>query len=186
MKAKFILFLFLFPFKFSAQCYTFTLQTTMPSCPTCCDGSASVENIVGGCGPFFFNWSPGIPIGDGTDSIGGICSGQLVSVTIHDMGTGNCCSDSIVFCCIDCPTSMNNYSINNINYNFKNSILKLENIPINSTINLYDITGKKIISKASFENYIELDISSLSTQIYLLSVVSEKGNIIFKQKFIKQ
>jgi hypothetical protein len=105
MKNLIIAIIILIPLKFYAQCYTFTIQITSESCVGCCDGTASVVGLSGGCPPYTFLWSD--PAAQTTQTATGLCSGTL-SVDIHD--SGSCCPDTIAYCCLDCPTGINNSS----------------------------------------------------------------------------
>lgn len=57
-------------------------QSTNLSCLGICDGTASV-NPIGGITPYTYLWSPNPPIGQGTDSVSGLCAGPI-SVLITD------------------------------------------------------------------------------------------------------
>ncbi len=68
------------------------------ACNGSCDGSASVI-VTGGVEPYTFLWSPAPPIGQGTDSISGLCAGDH-DLTITD---ANGCDTTITFTIIEPP-----------------------------------------------------------------------------------
>jgi len=59
-------------------------------------------------------------------------------------------------------------------------IIELTNKTTESTIEIYDLMGKKVWSKVSSENKLEIDISNQPKGIYLVKVVSENNVIIQK------
>lgn len=61
---------------------TYSIQVTPASCNGCCDGSAQVINLQGGCPAYWYEWLPG----GNTSFITGLCAGAY-TLTIHD----NCC-----------------------------------------------------------------------------------------------
>ncbi len=64
------------------QPITPNLSLTHATCFNICDGTAHVSP-TGGSGGFTYAWSPNPPVGQGTDSVSGLCLGQW-SVTITD------------------------------------------------------------------------------------------------------
>lgn len=83
MKKTYSLFLALF---LSASAFaaghTVTLTQTNITCFGDCNGSITAI-VSGGIGPFSYDWTPGVPIGDGTPTITSLCSGTW-SVTVTD------------------------------------------------------------------------------------------------------
>ena len=61
-----------------------------------------------------------------------------------------------------------------------NDIIYVENLPINSTVNLYDITGKLIYSKF---NTNEINTEALTKGVYVITI--NKGNYSYAQRLIK-
>jgi len=53
---------------------TLTVNNTDVTCFGACNGTAT-GNVSGGTGAFTFSWSPGNPIGQGTNAITGLCPG---------------------------------------------------------------------------------------------------------------
>ena len=52
-----------------------TVVTTPETCPSACDGTATVTPI-GGTVPYVFDWQPGTPVGEGTNAASGLCAGN--------------------------------------------------------------------------------------------------------------
>lgn len=59
-----------------------TPSQTDVSCGGLCDGTATVD-VIGGAEPYTYVWTPGPPVGQGTNSASGLCAGPI-SVTITD------------------------------------------------------------------------------------------------------
>ncbi|MEO8587785.1 MAG: gliding motility-associated C-terminal domain-containing protein [Flavobacteriales bacterium] len=69
-----------------------TLTTTDVTCAGACDGTATVT-VTGGVGPFGFVWTPAPAVGQGTDTVTGLCAGNY-SLTITD---ANGCDTTVTF-----------------------------------------------------------------------------------------
>ena len=69
-----------------------SLQFTSTSCFGACDGTAEI-NPQGGTPPYTVTWSPQPPVGQGTNSVSGLCAGPW-SVTLLD---ANGCDTTIAF-----------------------------------------------------------------------------------------
>lgn len=69
------------------------VSTDSVSCNGGNDGSANVVNMTGGTAPFTFQWEPGTPNGDGTNTITNLSEGNY-SITITD---ANLCTGSQAF-----------------------------------------------------------------------------------------
>lgn len=183
MRRALLIIILFFPLRFFGQCYSFIIQTTSETCSGCCDGTMSVVGLTGGCGPFYFDWAPGAPIGDLTSSIGGLCPGVTYSVTIYDSGL--CCPDSTAYCCLDCPTGLNisshQISINAITID---NMLIVENLQNTEIIVLYDLSGRKVFTTISLHNSEKINLSLLNKRIYILLVTNKEKNVIFRKKII--
>ncbi|MBN8697608.1 MAG: gliding motility-associated C-terminal domain-containing protein [Bacteroidetes bacterium] len=55
---------------------------TMVVCNGACDGTATV-NASGGTAPYTYDWTPGAPVGDGTNAVTNLCPGNY-TVTVTD------------------------------------------------------------------------------------------------------
>ena len=78
--------------------------------------------------------------------------------------------------------SQNQNQIVNFNYRYKpsNDILKLNSDEVLKNIQIYSLVGQKIIDKNINSKTHEINLSSLSTTIYLIKVKSINGLKIFK------
>ena len=94
MKNKlFILFLFV-GIRLYSQCptpITYSVTTIPASCSTCCDGSAEVTNLTGGCPGYNFSWSDGSQLYMATN----LCASITYTVTVMDAG---CCGPAAFVC----------------------------------------------------------------------------------------
>ncbi|MGV2481409.1 UNVERIFIED_CONTAM: SprB repeat-containing protein, partial [Salmonella enterica subsp. enterica serovar Weltevreden] len=73
------------------------------ACNGVCNGSA-VANITGGTGPFTYTWSPGNPVGQGTNSISSLCRGTY---TLNVRDANNCLSTATTVITEPLPISAN-------------------------------------------------------------------------------
>lgn len=81
----------------SAQCptpITFSLNSTAPTCSTCCDGSLTVANIQNGCPGYNIQLNPSSPMTTFGTFIN-LCAGSNYTVTVIDNG---CCGGSSMIC----------------------------------------------------------------------------------------
>lgn len=178
-KIKTIAIILLFiPLKFYGQCFTFSIQTTTASCSTCCDGTASIVDLTGGCPLFYsFSWSGGNQLGNSTTEL---CWGSyFVVISVPD----SCCSnpDTVAYCNVSYLNGIFDpqYSLNIKTYINENNLLIIENLNDEETIELFDIIGKKVFNSMNTNSKVEINLNSLSKQIYILTV---KDNVCIQNK----
>lgn len=170
-------------FKMSAQCFTFTIITTAPSCPSCCDGTANVSNLSGGCPPYTYSWSNG---NTGPNDMT-FCYDNTYSVTIQD--AGSCCPDTIASARISSTTT----GISNIQD--KNSNFSVSPNPTTSIINIFDEENQFQNSTIIIRNYLgqlvfttpfnsQINLSDLSAGMYFLTI--RNGTIKKTVKIVKE
>lgn len=180
-KILFVLFLIIsLPIKSEAQCYNFTVQTTSQSCPGCCDGTATITILSGGCPPYNITWYPGL---ESTPTITSLCSGTY-SVILMDSG---CCPDTMASCCLDCTTTSINYSspLQAIKSNItEDYFLIINNLKYGEVIELYDLSGREIFNMKSSNASEKINLAPLIKQIYILIVTDKEQNIIFRKKIV--
>ncbi len=75
--------------------FTYSYTITPVSCGGTCDGSITITALSGGTPAYFYNWSPGSPIGDGTPTISGLCAGAY-SVMFTDAGGVSCVASFVL------------------------------------------------------------------------------------------
>jgi hypothetical protein len=177
MKTFLILALFILSlnsFKIIAQCttaMTYSIQVTSESCNGCCDGSAQVVNLQGGCPPYMYSWSQGTNTGPVT----GLCTGSY-TCTIYD----NCCP----FVSQSCFISMSTATTIHEN-NLDNTLVIFPN-PTTSVINISDKQNQFQNSTIEIKNYLgqlvfttpfnsQINLSDLSAGMYFLTT-EDKNN----------
>jgi hypothetical protein len=97
-----------------AQCgFTLTVTAIPPSCPGNCDGSASVS-ITGYSGVANYDWSPGSPTGDGTNSISGLCDGIYTVMVMDTTGCFQFASGTVSTAPPICMVTTDAQSLNNL------------------------------------------------------------------------
>src|ERR1700761_7392220 len=75
----------------------FTITTTSPSCPTCCDGVATVTSLNPSCHVLGVMWSNNAT----TQSINNCCYGMTYTASIN----GGACGTEIEFCTFNTPAT---------------------------------------------------------------------------------
>ncbi len=69
-----------------------TLELTEAGCDGACLGTATAT-VIGGEGPYIYNWQPPPPVGQGTDSISGLCPGPYTLIVTDATG----CDTTVTF-----------------------------------------------------------------------------------------
>lgn len=166
---------------------SYSITTTPETCPGCCDGSASVINLTGGCGsPYSFTWTPAATT---SQTITGLCSGNY-SVTVQDIMGGSCCPNVTQGCFVPpgTATGIAQHNLTNEaiivtpteNGNFK--MLLPKNLPFPDRITVRNITGKEITVVYPARAY-EFDFDFFEKKpagVYIISV-SYSDKIITKK-----
>jgi len=170
------------PLKFYGQCFSFTLTIVPPTCLGCCDGSATVENLTGGCPPYMYTWSPGTT----GPYIPEICFDTTWTLTIID--AGSCCPDTTIECRINSSTNILNVeSENSIFSIYPNPTSKTINIQCkfnnynNLTFDIFDNSGKLILSNKMTGT---IDVSNLPNGEYFINL-KRGGELIETKKWLK-
>ena len=167
----------------SSPCITFSIQITPESCNGCCDGSAEVVNLSGGCAPFSYQWSS-IPSQNSYIATN-LCSGSY-SVTVSDIG----CCPSVVQGCFVPLGSTTSINVNNLDNSLSifpnptNSILNIidkQNQFQNATIVIKNYLGQ-VVFVSAFNN--QIDLSQLSSGMYYI-VIKDKLSGISNKIIIK-
>jgi len=172
--------------KSSGQCLNVTLTITPPSCASCCDGSATVEYLTGGCPPYTFIWNSGYT-GPTIPEI--ICFDTTWTLTIIDSDTSSsCCPDTIIECRISSSTGLTDKQNKESSlYVFPNPANETLNFVYNDndykmlTIMIYDSKGALIYNNKFSEN---IDISRFPQGEYVI-VLNKYNEEVFKSKWIK-
>ena len=96
-------------------------------------------------------------------------------------GTGNIIIDDIVFE-FDASLSTTDFETTSLSFylNTTNSIINIEGNTNISKLELFDITGKKVLETTNINNN-SIDISSLKAGIYLLSIYNDSNESITKK-----
>lgn len=164
---------------------TFSLSVTEPSCPTCCDGSATA-NVLTGLAPFLYDWSDGATAQTDT----GLCEGKYILCVTDANG---CLSCDTIDLAADSAWGIEAYDpavafsvYPNPAGNFVSIELKNKNSG-NAQLQIHAITGAIVYRQSlqlSNESGMQLDVSALTPGIYLVSVETEKG--VFYRRFCKK
>lgn len=173
-----LLFIFIIQFYKAQPPITFSVNLTAPTCSTCCDGSACVANVSGGCnGPYTYYWS----------NVSGVsCQGSFCNNTTYFVTVADICYTTTATFNFSLTTGIINYQ-NTFQFDiFPNPIQNKFYLTTNQ-FNLQNINFKIINSLGSLvysQNTIlknnEIDLSNLSIGIYFIIVQS-----ITEQKIIK-
>lgn len=172
----------LLPSEFYGQCYTTTIITTPPSCPTCCDGSVDFVSITGGCPPYAYVWSNG-NTGPGT----GMCFDSTVTLTIYD--AGQCCPDTSFVFRISSTTDINelNKTSFSIYPNPSTGIITLQQEKIYNeevSVTIFSVLGKQVYYQENNNNII--NIIHLDNGVYYLQLTDKNNKRIVYEKITLQ
>lgn len=174
-----ILIIAFLPLKFYGQCFSYVVITTPPSCPSCCDGSITIDSLTGGCPPYSYTWSNGSNI----PTVYPICYDSTFTLTITD--AGQCCPDTTFNLKIASPTNLNEYEIlynsfivapNPNNGSFTIDIGNIEN----ATIEIYNISGQLILKEALLKSITPINLKENPKGIYFVKVETENKAIVRK------
>lgn len=97
----------------------------------------------------------------------------------------SCSPGPVVICGTPPPpvtTGINQTAINEIRTSFSNKVLSIENSNSFDLIELYDISGRKILSRKSSGSKEIVDFNSLSPQIYILILRNKSNEIVYRKK----
>ncbi len=156
---------------------TYTLITTPPTCPTCCDGIVELNNVTGGCAPYQYVWENATT----TPIINGICYGDSLSFIISDM----CGGVASGVARMGVATGINtNESLSNVLSLFPNPTKDLVSIVSNKEIievQIIDITGRIVENIAAIhsKNYVWHRTGILSG-IYLIQIKTKQQTKNYK------
>lgn len=174
-------------FKTKAQCttpITYSIQVTPETCDGCCDGSAQIMDLSGGCPAYMCVWNQG---GPNINPVNGLCTGTY-TLTIYDFG---CCPPVSQTCFIaqgGTTTNLKQLNTDNVFRIFPspvNSVLNIidkQNQFQNATIDVINYMGQKVMS-IPFNQ--QINVSSLQSGFYTIKIKNER-DLIFTAKFIKQ
>lgn len=167
----------------SAQTVTYTLATTPPSCPTCCDGSFTLT--MAGCTSYTFTAIPfiGPPnVSANTVIYSNVCNGSYM---IYIQGASPCTTPAQ--CIIGMSTFINSFSSDKNEFfvfpNPANNILFITSKTIeDAEIEITDLFGKTVL-KSIYDT--RINISHLNQGVYFLKIFYE-GEKNFYFRFLKQ
>ena len=144
------------------------------------------------------NLSGGLPLG-GLYSGNGVTFGNIFDPSVSGVGTQTitysftdqygCSDNSIDFILVDVCNSLETIKDSKIIVypNPANEFINLNNIPVSSSIEMFDVTGKKILKINEVgESNIEIDISELSSGIYFIKVNQYLESKTFNFKIVKK
>ncbi|HXB12878.1 MAG TPA: T9SS type A sorting domain-containing protein [Bacteroidia bacterium] len=150
-----------------------------------CNGSAWAI-LSGGTPPYTFLWSPG---GQTTDTIKGLCAGTYTLTVTDSIG---CVDTAFVTISSVAPLGISN--------TFYNPAIKLFPNPVKNTLNIMlpdgisyqsfticDLQGRELSKQkiTGNTNALNADVSKLENGIYLLQLITEKGELVSKFSVIR-
>lgn len=182
--------LFLASLKTIAQCttpITISVTTVSASCPTCCDGTATIT-ASGGCPPYQYNIAPAFM---GGPVQLGLCAGNY---TVTVMDAGGCCppATSSFQLKVANPTGIMEQSqelsgIHILNPIQENIILNLNqaNQKVSYEIKIIDLHGKLVYTNEVQVNETQLLIKHhLANGIYYIDVKQSSSEAHFRKKIV--
>lgn len=163
---------------------TFSVSVTEPSCPTCCDGSAT-GNVLTGNPPFLYDWSDGATAQTDT----GLCEGKYILCVTDANG---CLSCDTIDLAADSAWGIEAYdpaAAFSIYPNPASDFISIElknKISGNAQLQIRAITGSVVYSQllnVSQASSFEVNVSALAPGFYLISV--ETANGAFYRRFYR-
>lgn len=135
------------------------------------DGSCSGEAFVissGGSAPYTIQWNdPNAQTGFAAYNL---CAGLYTATVTDDAG----CVNSLQFEIADNSIGLSQMNLDNIIVypNPVSSILTLENLPDNTTVNIVDLAGNSISLQEFNEKIVTIDLSALKQGLYFVRLIS--------------
>ncbi len=164
-----------------------TDTSTNASCPTCTNGSATINNTTGGTPPYNYFWSNGATI----NSIDSLLQGTY-TITVTD-GNGCVMVDSVTVgfdVGISEQLSMNSKQLTIFPNPAESQLAVYSEQLAGSTIEIIDLTGREMLrlprtDYSTRNNRVVVDVSSLPSGIYFLKVTDAQGSVTVK-KVVKE
>ena len=174
----------------SSQTITATTFYVIP--PTAgCNGIWAIDASAWPCGTLGCAYSAGYPMGCLT-TIFPACDSIVADTLYLKLCSLPCnivasCSSGLAVICgtpLPITTSITNQqSQPEIKTAFSDEkILFIENLNSDEVIELYDMTGRKIVSKRSSGTSENIDLNILSKQIYIILVKDKTSRVIYRKK----
>lgn len=188
MKKNFFLICFLISVTIEAQSVSnFTIVTTPPSCPTCCDGTATLGILNGSCGALSVLWSDTAGIVGNSQQINNCCAGMSYTATV----ASNNCGTEIDFCNFQpMTTSINNFSDRDRVEIYPNPTSEILNIEFSNSeeteISVVDVFGNKIKKQKVKDKKEVVDISGIEDGVYFVAVKNLEQQTVSIKKIIIQ
>lgn len=144
-----------------------------------CNGTATAIGL-GGIPPYSYEWNPG---GQTTQSATGLCHG-IYTVTIMDMNSCTRTSSTTILLSTGIDYNKNNSVTMFPNPTNNKLVIKLGNFLTNNTsINIYNSLGEKMLTDKLTDFTVYLDIKFLDSGIYYILV--DNGTSIVRRRIIK-
>jgi hypothetical protein len=163
---------------------TVSLTGTDASCSSCNDGSIEAT-AIGGTGSYTYSWTPSSQTGQ---TATGLTPGVYTCCVTDLNGCSTCTSDTVSY-----PTSVNEISNSDFIISPNPFTTKLtittsskpqtSNLKPETTITLFDYTGKEILHTTSSSEETVLDTEGIAAGFYLLRV--ESGGGVANYKVVK-
>jgi hypothetical protein len=160
--------------------------TSIPeTCSGCCNGEIIVNGPTNGCAPYLITLNPGNLVANNGDFTN-LCGGITYILTIQDIG---CCPTATDTSCVDfdCGTTSIKEIIEDdclVNFDNIHNIIIIESKINNSTIKIFDISGKLVKSEVVVIGTSYIDIAKLENGVYILNLFS-KDKIFLRKKITK-
>lgn len=156
--------------------WSVSVAVTNATCGTCADGQATA-NPSGGNTPYTFAWSNG----GSTQTIVGL-SPSNYSVTVTDATN---CVGSTLYTVTKTTDLMSNINLA-IYPNPANDFLTIETTKYVSSVNVFDVTGRKMdVAFSSQSGIKKVDVSKLPSGVYIMTLQFAEGEQ-HTSKFVKE
>lgn len=156
----------------------FTIVTTPASCPTCCDGSASIGLINTNCNGYAIQWTDSSGYLSSSSSINNCCAGNSYTATVY-----SACGQEVFFCSIfsQSVTNVHPYFNENKILVYPNPTNGLFEISISNSekyiLQIRNAIGQIIQTNILHEGKTAIDLSSEEIGIYFYQIFDGKNSI---------
>lgn len=176
-----------FTFITRAQTVTITHTTTLPSCPSCCDGSFTVT--PSGCSGYTVDIMPNFGIGAptivGNDWIyANVCAGTYSIIVSANLP----CSTAVQMCNMNfVATGIESLSLQkDAPIIYPNPVIDYITATVEGSklIEILDLYGRRVKYINTSEQ--EISLKELSKGIYVISIFNAQNTLVLKRKIVKE
>ncbi len=158
-----------------------TDTSTNASCPTCTDGSATINNTSGGTPPYSYLWSNGAT----TNSIDSLLQGTYTVTVTDNNGCAMVDSVTVGFDVGTKQLAVNNNQLTVYPNPVTDEVTVSSNHSAINTISIFDVVGKEIFYSNNNHKSEIINLKSFSAGVYFIKFTMKDGSVTVK-RIVKQ